>query len=134
MNMFDTPSIPVSWGELIDKITILEIKLINIKSKNALLNINKELLLLNSILHKNVDIINIIKNSMEDLSFVNLELWRVEDDIRAKELAKEFDNTFIELARKVYKLNDERSVIKKNINIMLNSELIEEKGYQDLRP
>jgi hypothetical protein len=130
MKIFDTPTVPVSWGELIDKITILEIKLLNIKSQNALVNINKELFFLKSILNKNEEIENIIKVPMKDLSLVNMELWRVEDDLREKESLKEFDITFIELARKVYKLNDERSVIKRHINIMLNSELVEEKSYQ----
>jgi hypothetical protein len=130
MKIFDTPTVPVSWGELIDKITILEIKLLNIKSQNALVNINKELLFLKSILNKSEEIENIIKVPMKDLSLVNMELWRVEDDLREKESLKKFDNTFIELARKVYKLNDERSVIKRHINIMLNSELVEEKSYQ----
>ena len=110
------PLTPISWGELIDKITILEIKQINITSATALGNVNKELDYLNDILNKNCEIIERINNLKGQLLVINKSLWQVEDDIREKDLKQEFDNTFIELARKVYRLNDERANLKKSIN------------------
>ena len=117
---------PVSLGELIDKITILEIKQIymaGIKLKN----VNKELeLLKNLILDKNLEIDIDLINSLKE---VNKNLWRIEDKIRIKERNQEFDKEFIELARSVYKENDKRSSIKKEINLQYHSELVEEKSY-----
>ena len=117
---------PISVGELIDKITILEIKQIymtGIKLKN----INKEVNLLKDILqNKNLEInVDLINNLKE----VNKSLWEIEDNIRIKERNQEFDNEFIQLARSVYKENDRRASIKKEINQKYNSELIEEKSY-----
>ena len=126
---FATPLIPVSWGELIDKITILKIKQTHIKSPTALTNINKELDHLNDILENNIGVAELIKVSNQQLLDVNKRLWQVEDDIRDKELKQEFDSGFIELARRVYVLNDERAKLKKTINEALNSELVEEKSY-----
>ena len=117
---------PVSLGELIDKITILEIKQIymtGIKLKN----VNKELKLLKKILqdkHLEIDI-DLINNLKE----VNKNLWAIEDHIRIKERNQEFDKEFIQLARSVYKENDKRASIKKEINQKYNSELVEEKSY-----
>ena len=125
------PLTPISWGELIDKITILEIKQINITSATALGNVNKELDYLYDILNNNSEIIEIISNLKEQLLVINKSLWQVEDDIREKDLKQEFDNTFIELARKVYRLNDQRANLKKSINQVLNSELLEEKSYKN---
>ena len=125
------PLTPISWGELIDKITILEIKQINITSATALGNVNKELDYLNDILNNNSEIIERISNLKEQLLVINKSLWQVEDDIREKDLKQEFDNTFIELARKVYRLNDQRANLKKSINQVLNSELLEEKSYKN---
>jgi hypothetical protein len=124
-----TPLIPISWGELIDKITILEIKQLNIKSPNAQSNIEKELGYLNEIVEDNGGLAKIVKEIKEQLLNVNMQLWQVEDDIRNKELKQEFDTVFIGLARSVYKLNDDRAKIKKQINKLLNSELTEEKSY-----
>jgi len=126
-----TPLIPISWGELIDKITILEIKQTNIKSPTALTNINKELGYLNDILQNNTGVAELIKVFNQLLLDVNKRLWQVEDDIRDKELRQEFDSGFIELARRVYKLNDERAKLKKSINQALDSELVEEKSYKE---
>ena len=117
---------PISIGELIDKITILEIKQIymtGIKLKN----INKEVKLLKNILKdKNLEInVDLINN----LKVVNKNLWEIEDKIRIKESNQEFDKEFIQLARSVYKENDRRASIKKEINQKYNSELIEEKSY-----
>jgi hypothetical protein len=128
---FATPLIPISWGELIDKITILEIKQTHIKSATALANINKELGYLNDILQNNTGVAELIKVFNQQLLDVNKRLWQVEDDIRDKELRQEFDSGFIELARRVYKLNDERAKLKKSINQALDSELVEEKSYKE---
>jgi len=130
-NTFATPLVPISWGELIDKITILEIKQVHITSQSALININKELSYLIEILNKNPGIAELIASPNAQLLQVNKQLWKVEDDIREKELNQEFDNTFIELARSVYRLNDERAKYKKSINLILNSELFEEKSYKN---
>ena len=119
---------PISIGELIDKITILEIKQIymtGIKLKN----INKEMKLLKNILQdKNLEInIDLIKN----LKKINKKLWEIEDDIRVKESKQEFDEEFIKLARSVYIENDKRASIKKEINQKYNSDLVEEKSYKN---
>jgi hypothetical protein len=128
---FSTPLIPISWGELIDKITILEIKQTHIKSPTALTNINKELGYLNDILQNNTGVSELIKDFNQLLLDVNKRLWQVEDDIRDKELKQEFDSSFIELARRVYVLNDERAKLKRSINRALDSELVEEKSYKE---
>ena len=119
---------PISLGELIDKITILEIKQIymtGIKLKN----INKETKLLKNILQdKNLEInIDLIKN----LKKINKKLWEIEDNIRIKESNQEFDEEFIKLARSVYIENDKRASIKKEINQKYNSDLVEEKSYKN---
>ena len=119
---------PISIGELIDKITILEIKqtyMTGIKLKN----INKEMKLLKNILQdKNLEInIDLIKN----LKKINKKLWEIEDNIRIKESKQEFDEEFIKLARSVYIENDERASIKKEINQKYNSDLVEEKSYKN---
>ena len=119
---------PISIGELIDKITILEIKQIymtGIKLKN----INKEMKLLKNILQdKNLEInIDLIKN----LKKINKKLWEIEDNIRIKESKQEFDEEFIKLARSVYIENDKRASIKKEINQKYNSDLVEEKSYKN---
>lgn len=119
---------PISIGELIDKITILEIKQIymtGIKLKN----INKEMKLLKDILQdKNLEI-NI--DLIENLKKINKKLWEIEDNIRIKESKQEFDEEFIKLARSVYIENDKRASIKKEINQKYNSDLVEEKSYKN---
>ena len=131
--IFATPLIPISWGELIDKITILEIKQTHIKSPIALANINKELSYLNEIVENSTGVAELISDLKQQLLDVNKRLWQVEDDIRDKELKQDFDIGFIELARRVYRLNDERAKLKKSINQVLNSELVEEKSYKDFQ-
>ena len=119
---------PISIGELVDKITILEIKknkLQNSKLKNVL----KELNYLRELIEKNK--IEITDDLFSQLKEVNLSLWDIEDQIRIKEKNKEFDNIFIELARSVYFTNDKRSEIKKRINRLSNSEITEEKSYAE---
>ena len=120
-------NVPISVGELIDKISILEIKkdkLKNLKLKNIL----KELSFLRAVIEKNS--IFIPDEIFFQLKSINLKLWDIEDKIRIKEKNKEFDNEFIELARSVYLNNDRRSATKKELNIMFNSEIIEEKSYE----
>ena len=119
---------PISIGELIDKITILEIKQIYMTGIQ-LKNINKEMKLLKNILQdKNLEInIDLIKN----LKKINKKLWEIEDNIRIKEGKQEFDEEFIKLARSVYIENDKRASIKKEINQKYNSDLVEEKSYKN---
>ena len=119
---------PISIGELIDKITILEIKQINMTGIK-LKNINKEVKLLKNILQdQNLEInIDLIKN----LKQINKKLWEIEDNIRIKESNQEFDEEFIKLARSVYIENDKRASIKKEINQKYNSDLVEEKSYKN---
>ena len=126
-----TPLIPVSLGELFDKITILQIKLENLKEKKAKKNLKIEHDLLHSTFDK--DFLGNTKANqlLTSLKLVNQKLWCIEDSIRDKERNKAFDNEFIELARKVYITNDERSRIKRNINETFGSELFEEKSYAD---
>ena len=119
---------PVSLGELIDKITILEIKQIHMTGIK-LKNVDKELKLLkNTLQDTNLEIdIDLINNLKE----VNKKLWEIENDIRIKESNQMFDKEFIRLARSVYKENDKRASIKKEINQKYNSELVEEKSYNN---
>jgi hypothetical protein len=126
-------SVPVSFGELIDKITILEIKTERITDIAKLANVRTELSLLQATwsAHPASDID--IAAERARLKAVNAALWDIEDRIRLKEQAQVFDTEFIELARAVYFRNDERAAIKREINRKLGSSLIEEKSYQDYR-
>ncbi len=123
--------IPISVGELIDKITILKIKQQKASDKQKLANVNHELDELEATWHKakpsDVD----ISGLQDKLTQVNEALWGIEDDIRAKEAASSFDQEFIELARSVYKQNDLRAALKKEINVLTGSALVEEKLYQE---
>jgi len=130
-NAFKAPLTPISWGELIDKITILEIKKLKITSPEATVNISTELRYLQQIVFSSNGLTELISDLKSQLSEVNQQLWQVEDDIRDKESRKEFDQTFIDLARMVYQLNDKRSKLKKEINLRLNSEIQEVKSYKD---
>ena len=121
---------PVSPGEVIDKITILQIKYEKINNKNKLKNIKNELNLLLPLINKKKYETLEIQNLMKNLKKVNHALWNIEDNIREKENFKEFDNEFIELARSVYKTNDKRAEIKKKINLLTKSDIIEEKSYK----
>ena len=132
-NKFQTPLVPISWGELIDKITILEIKEVKITSNNALDNIRKELGFLSDIVSNSKGVYDAISLLKNELKKVNLNLWQVEDEIRDKEYTQEFDEKFISLARSVYRLNDDRANLKKKINETLFSELKEEKSYKNFR-
>ena len=125
----DSIKIDVSPGELIDKITILQIKADKIQDISKLENVNKELELLTKSLHEGVKITNELKLIMDELQQVNETLWVIEDKIRLQEASGKFDTDFIELARAVYKENDKRANLKRKINNVLGSELIEEKSY-----
>lgn len=122
-------SIEISYGELIDKITILEIKSVCIVEQTKLHNVQKELEHLSEVLNAHVDLDCETRELIADLRKVNNELWDVEDQLRDYERKQFFDSEFITLARSVYKLNDRRSAIKKTINIKLKSDMIEEKSY-----
>ena len=122
-------NIPVSLGELVDKISILRIKKKNIMDKEKLILINEELFLLESILTKTVESKK-IKKDLDDLMHINLELWKIEDEIRDCEKIKNFDQKFIDLARSVYITNDKRSKIKLQINNNFGSTLAEVKSYE----
>ena len=120
--------VPASLGELVDKITILEIKTKKLKG-DALSNVDKELSLLRETLSKSNIIIN--PKVIEELRQINQTLWEVEDEIRNHERQNNFGESFINLARSVYKCNDQRAAIKRLINIDHNSRITEEKFYQD---
>ena len=121
--------IPVSVGELVDKITILEIKRKIIKDKKKLINIKNELEFLNDILKKKVKLDNLIKKEISSLKKINMKLWNIEDGKRNCEKNKNFGNKFLLLARNVYIYNDKRAKIKLNINMLTGSKIIEEKSY-----
>ena len=120
--------IDISIGELVDKVTILAIKLEKIKDEKKLKNIRREF----DLLGESMKEIGITADSeaYASLKKVNLKLWDIEDHIRIKEAKKEFDADFIRLARSVYFNNDKRAEIKKDINIKFGSDLVEEKEYQ----
>jgi len=126
-------SVPVSYGELIDKITILEIKSARIRDSAKLANVRVELDLLSETWGNDPASRTDIAAERGELRGVNEALWDIEDRIRLKEHAKAFDAEFIELARSVYVRNDERAAIKRRINEKLGSTLVEEKSYQDYR-
>jgi len=121
---------PVSLGELVDKISILHIKNINIKDDEKLKLIREELGLLNQTLNKHIKN-NDIQNYLDSLIEINSRLWVIEDDIRDCERNKKFDQTFIDLARSVYFTNDKRSEVKLEINKKFGSKIIEVKSYEE---
>lgn len=126
--MSTAPTVEVSWGELVDKLTILEIKTHRLSAPEAVANVRRELAALNKVLSAlqppaGFDALK------RDLTAVNESLWEIEDQIRAKEAASSFDQEFIDLARSVYINNDKRAALKREINLLLKSNLIEEKQY-----
>jgi hypothetical protein len=127
----NSPQVPISWGEFFDKITILQVKLENLTSKNALENVEQELKKLQSILTQNGPKTMETIRLEGELRQINQQLWGIEDKIRDKERTNSFDDGFIQLARSVYVTNDERSRIKRKINDLLGSELVEEKSYAE---
>lgn len=121
--------IEVSIGEIVDKYTILMIKASKIQDPSKLVNINKELTYLIDILKKEDPLMTDYPLT-KALFEINKELWKVEDDLRDLERVKDFGKEFVILARNVYKLNDKRAHIKKEINMKHGSEFVEEKSYQ----
>jgi len=120
---------PTSWGELLDKITILEIKAERISDPAKLVNIHKELTALNHTVSTTAQLPATVPPLMAALKAVNEKLWVVEDDLREFERLKNFGDAFIQLARAVYFTNDERARLKREINQAMGSELSEEKSY-----
>jgi hypothetical protein len=123
-----TPSVPVSWGELLDKITILEIKRERITRPEAHANVTREYRLLRAI---GAEVLSRsgIAPLVAALKRVNEALWEIEDAIREEEAKRQFGAEFVRLARAVYQRNDERAALKREINLALESDLIEEKSY-----
>ena len=123
--------IPGSPGELVDKITILEIKAAKISEKAKQSNIIYELGVLTKSYEENITVSDKLTGLKQELKKVNESLWDIEDDIRSCERKSDFGSAFIKLARSVYFENDRRASLKKDINILLGSEIIEEKSYAD---
>ena len=128
MSNLQTPRVPVSWGELIDKLTILEIKRVRIADAAAVGNVEREQRYLEEIFQALASdkVVHALKARLLE---INQQLWDVEDRIRDCEKAADFGDGFIALARSVYQLNDRRAAVKREINLHLRSELIEEKSY-----
>jgi len=129
--MSDQINVPISPGELVDKITILEIKKEFIDDINKLKNIKHEYDLLMQIYSNDVSQTDGVDSLKSKLKNINLSLWKIEDDIRDCERDKIFKERFVQLARDVYFTNDKRSKVKLEINLLLNSSLVEEKSYKD---
>jgi hypothetical protein len=129
--MMENIHVPVSPGEVLDKITILEIKSERMSDPDKVANVKIELALLQETWADSVSEDSVIDDLHAQLKEINEALWEIEDDIRDKERAGEFDKGFIELARSVYFTNDRRSKIKKDLNLHLGSKIVEEKSYQD---
>lgn len=129
--MADVIKVPVSFGEVLDKITILEIKSERIKDEEKVRNVKLELDELSATWDEAVKDQDAIADLRKQLKSVNEELWVIEDDIRDEEAAQDFGPKFIELARAVYVTNDKRAALKKEINLALGSRFVEEKSYQD---
>lgn len=125
--------VPVSFGELLDKISILQIKSERMSDAAKLANVRNELNALDSTWATHPAAAQDIAALRTELKAVNERLWDIEDDIRLKEKAQAFDEEFVQLARSVYIQNDERARIKKDINLALGSSYVEEKSYQDYR-
>lgn len=122
------PAVEVSWGELVDKLTILEIKERRLSSPAAVANVRRELAALNQVLHALRPPADFAALK-QGLAAINESLWEIEDRIRAKEAAGSFDSEFVELARAVYLKNDKRTALKREINLLLKSDFVEEKQY-----
>ena len=129
-NKIDKILAEISAGELFDKITILEIKKAKISNKEKLIDINKELSSLNETVKKFIPDQSSVSKYINDLKNINLKLWDIEDGKRAAEKNQDFGKKFIELARNVYKFNDERAKIKLAINIEVGSNIKEVKSYE----
>ena len=127
--MINVPHVPTSWGEVVDKITILEIKAVRLPTEAARANAAKELKLLSDIAEPvlaKAEIAALVAR----LKALNEALWEIEDSIREHERTADFDAAFIALARAIYHRNDERGRVKRELNLILGSALIEEKSYR----
>lgn len=122
--------VPVSWGELLDKITILQIKAERIADPAKRDNVERELVALNQVVADTGALPTGAEPLIQQLRSVNESLWDIEDEIRDCERDKDFGKRFIELARAVYHTNDQRAAFKRQLNDLLGSELVEEKSYQ----
>jgi dsDNA-specific endonuclease/ATPase MutS2 len=122
---------PISVGELIDKVTILEIKQQRISNPDKLQHINNELQQLMVIINDCNLLTTEVHKLKEQLKTINETLWVIEDDIRACEKAKDFTETFVKLARSVYFTNDKRADVKRQINVLTNSDIHEVKSYEE---
>jgi hypothetical protein len=129
----DTLMVPVSPGELLDKITILRIKSARLSDQTKLANVRYELTLLEQTWRRSLPNDPAVAADEAELQRVNAQLWDIEDQIREHEAQQRFDGAFVELARSVYIRNDERAAIKQRINRKLNSVIVEEKSYQPYR-
>jgi hypothetical protein len=125
--------VPISPGELLDKITILRIKSARMEEAAKLENVRRELALLEQVWQRSVAASAELSTEEADLERVNAQLWDIEDRIREHEARQSFDSAFTELARAVYLRNDERASIKRRINLKLRSAIVEEKSYQPYR-
>lgn len=129
--MSDTILVPIAPGELLDKLTILEIKLERIEDAEKLANVKREFAALDAVRREKLPESAELADATRRLKTVNESLWVIEDDIRDCEFAGDFGPKFVELARAVYRTNDQRAAVKKEINLLLGSALVEEKSYKD---
>jgi hypothetical protein len=129
INALFTPHIPVSWGELFDKISILEIKKENVLNELAMKNITQELELLDKFVSNDILKNRGLMDLRVELKNINQNIWNIEDEIRIKESTHDFEDRFIELARNTYIFNDKRASVKRSINDILDSSIVEEKIY-----
>jgi hypothetical protein len=121
--------IPVSWGELVDKIAILEIKEARIREPEKLENVRRELAALRAVRERDGPLSEAAARAAAELARVNLALWDVEDALRSLEREGRFDAEFLDLARSVYRHNDERAALKRRISLLMGSRFVEEKSY-----
>jgi hypothetical protein len=121
--------VPISVGELVDKVTILEIKSVNIADESKRANVRRELDALASVLEPILLATPALKPLKDELRTINEALWRIEDDIRDRERRRDFGAPFVALARSVYQTNDRRAATKRKIDELAGSDLVEEKSY-----
>ena len=126
-----TISIQVSPGELIDKMTILEVKLIRMSDPAKLVNVRCEHAMIAQTFRENIADSPALAQLIAELKAANSALWTIEDDIREHERNGDFGESFVKLARSIYRINDERAAIKRRINVLLGSAIVEEKSYSD---
>jgi hypothetical protein len=128
------PRVEMSWGELLDKISILQIKSERMTTAASIVNVQREIAHLNSVVAAAPELPFAVKCNRAALREINEKLWDLEDAIRAYEAQQRFDDHFVAIARRIYTLNDDRAKIKQEINRLLQSTLIEEKEYQVREP